>query len=253
MDETLDGPPVATIPDRLDRRLRLGPFASARDTLRFVTYAAAGAVVVPFTGAGAWLVVLAVGFGAVVLRVDGQSADEHLFAVVLWALRGLAGGPPLTEHASGRSLRRGLLEIAGRRIAIVRAEGTPVAYLPPAELARRFARFRELLRSVDGAVALLVATVPMSSAPVRPRGHPSTRGDAEALAGYAQLVDALCRRRQVRRVYIALGTTRAGAEGLAELEGKVAGMGERLSALELTAVRLRGGPLLDAGRRWGWS
>ena len=252
MADAPDDPPVAAIPERLDRRLRLGPFASARDALRFVTYAAVGAVVAPVTGAGVWLAVLVAGFAVVVVRADGLAVDERAAAFLAWRWRALSGGRTRMTPGAFHALRQGYLTVAGRPVAIVRADGSPVAYLPPAELGRRVARFRELLRSLEGPLLFLVSAAPMSAARVRPVPCDPARRDGRARHGYAELVETLCRRRHVRRVFLALGAERPGAAGLSELELRVVALTDRLAGLGLSAVRLRGGPLLEAGRRWGW-
>lgn len=90
MGDLPDGPPVVSLPERLDRRLRLGPFASARDALKFVTYSAVGAVIVPFTSPYLWLVVVAGGFAVCVVRSDGQALDERALSFVLWKIRAVA-------------------------------------------------------------------------------------------------------------------------------------------------------------------
>jgi hypothetical protein len=254
MGNDVDGLPVVTLPERFDRRLRLGPFASARDALRFVTYAAVGAVAVPLTGAGVWLLVVAVGFTAVAVRPDGQALDERCLAFVLWKLRSPPGAPRVTAPAARRWLQRGLLTIdSGRFVAILSVECRPIAYLPPAELARRFELYRAVLRSSDGALALLVASGPMSSAPVRPTGPDLGGTDADARRGYDELVATICRRRQRRQVFLAVGATRSGSDGAAELELRATLLTDRLGEAGLAARRLRGGRLIEAGRRWGWT
>ena len=252
MADPPDDPPVVSIPERLDRRLRLGPFASAREALRFVTYAAAGAVVAPLTGAYVWLGLVLLGFVVIVVRADGQSMDERALAFVRWGLREAAGSPRRMTGGASAAVRQGLLHVAGRPVAVVRTDGTPVAYLPPVELGRRFERFRTLLRSLEGTLLFLVSAAPMPAARVRPPRGPTTDGESGARSAYAELVETLCRRRHVRRVYLALGAERTGTAGLAELELRVATLLEGLAGLGLEPARLRGGALLDAGRRWGW-
>ncbi len=253
MAEAPDDPPVVSIPERLDRRLRLGPFASAREALRFVTYAAAGAVVAPVTGAYVWLAIVLVGFAVIVVRADGQSMDERALAFVRWGLREAAGSPKRMTFGAPHAVRQGLLHVAGRPVAVVCTDGTPVAYLPPVELGHRFERFRTLLRSLEGTLLFLVSAAPMSAARVRPPPRSAPDEESRARAGYTELVETLCRRRQVRRVYLALGAERMGMAGLAELELRVASLLERLTELGLHPARLRGGALLEAGRRWGWA
>lgn len=253
MGDVPDGPPVVPLPERLDRRLRLGPFPSARDALKFVTYAAAGAVAAPFTSPFLWLAVVAGGFAVCVVRSDGQAIDERALAFVLWKLRAGSGGPRVTRAATSRITREGFVAIRpGQYVAIVRTGGTPVTYLPPIELARRFELFRHLLRSVGGGLAFLVTSTAMPPGPVLPNPLRSDHSDQAARTGYGELVNLLCRRRQIRRVYLALSVERTGPDGLADLELRVAALIDRLASLGVRSVRLRDRGLEDAARRWGW-
>jgi len=255
MDDPPDGPPLVSLPERLDRRLRLGPFASARDALRFITYAAVGAVVAPFTSPYVWLAIVAGGFAAVVLRSDGQALDERAYAFARWELRTGTGGSGVKPSTRQPGLSQGFLRVgSGRCLAILRTGGTPVTYLPPVELGRRFETFRDLLRSSEGTVGFLATSTSLSSGPVLPSGPPPpAASDRSARDGYAELVELLCRRRQVRRVYVVLGTERTGPEGLSDLEGRVRSLAEKLTVLGLGPVRLRDRGLREAARLWGWT
>jgi len=254
MDEPPDGPPVIGLPERIDRRMRLGPFASSRDALKFVTYAAIGALLAPFASPWVWLPVVVAGFAVSVWRPDGQAVDERAFTLLAWKLRTVeprrAGGASM----SGDPLvRQGLLELAPHRyVAIVRTGGTPVAYLPPDELARRFELYRELLRSMDSGFTWLATSVPIRSQAVLP-GTPSGRSDeVRASSGYSELVGLLCRRRRLRRVYVVLGTRDTTSDAIGRLEGRVAHLIERLGTLGLRPVRLRDRALAEAARQFGW-
>jgi hypothetical protein len=254
MGEPPDGPPVVTVPERFDRRLRLGPFPSARDALKFVMYVAAGAVLSPFTSPYVWLAVAAAGFGLSVYRPDGRGVDERVASVILWKLRGVAGERSMSRPPAHPLGQRGLLRIGtGRYVAILRTGGTPVTYLPPAELSRRFELFRDLLRSVDSSLGFSVSSAPMRPAPVTPPPLLDPRRDRVAFTGYAELVGLLCGRRSVRRVYLVLVSETAGADGISDLEVRLSTLTGRLVGLGLRVVRLRGRGLEDAGRRWGWS
>jgi len=249
-----DGVPVIGLPERLDRRMRLGPFPSSRDALKFVAYAAAGAFLVPITSPWFLLLTIAVGFGVSVWRPEGQALDERVLRLVSWKLRSVVAGFAVSDTAPRPLIRQGLLEVAPHRyVAIVRTSGTPIAYLPPGELTRRFELYRELLRSTDPGFALLVTTAPIRVQPVRP--EPSHRGgpDAPALSGYCELVSLLCRRRLLRRVYVVIGATDGGTEAVGRLEGRVAQLMERLCALGLRPTRLRDRGLAEAARRIGWA
>ena len=254
MGDPPDGPPVVAFPERFDRRLRLGPFASARDALKFVTYAAAGALLVPFVSPYFWLAVVGGGFAVSVYRPDGQGLDERALTFALWRVRTLGGARTMSSPSVSPVTRQGLLGIGpGQYVAIVRTGGTPVAYLPPVELARRFELFRDLLRAVRGGIAFSVSSAPMRSGTVVPVPLELSRADRGASAGYAELVELLCRRRRVRRVYLVLATETTGPDGISDLESRVATLTDRLAGLGLRVTRLRDRGLEDAARRWGWS
>lgn len=253
MDEVADGPPVIGLPERIDRRMRLGPFASSRDALKFATYAAAGVLLAPFASPWVWLPVVAAGFAVSVWRPDGQAVDERAFTFLAWKLRSVDPRGAGNRMTGGPLVRQGLLQLAPHRYAaVVRTGGTPVAYLPPDELARRFELYRELLRSMDSSFAWLAATVPIRVQAVRPGTPAGSEGERRATSGYSELVTLLCRRRLLRRIYIVLGTHDTSPDAIGGLEGRVANLIERLGALGLRPVRLRDRALFEAARRFGW-
>ncbi|MGA8542741.1 MAG: hypothetical protein WB947_04285 [Thermoplasmata archaeon] len=254
MDSPTEGPPVIGLPERFDRRLRLGPFASARDALKFLTYAAVGAVLSPFTSAYVWLGVVVLGFAITVYRPDGTGLDDRAASFVRWRFRNLGGSTPLTPSSKFPTTRSGLLGVAsGQHVGILRTDCAPTAYLPPIELARRFELFRDLLRSMRGGLGFSVISMPMRSAPVIPTPVDFSRNDQPASTGYAELVTLLCRRRSVRRVHLVLSTEEGGPRGISDLELRLSSLTERLAGLGLRVTRLRNRALVDAARRWGWS
>jgi hypothetical protein len=245
-----DGPPMVPLPERVDRRLRLGPFPSAHDAVRFLGYAAVGTLlaagVSPLAGFG----VIVAGFVLSVVRVDGERPDRRAVSMFryLFERLGRRVGPAVTGRSSLD--RSGAIPgPAGGYLAVVRAGGSPMAYLPPAEIARRFEQFRELLRAEPEGLAFRVWLAPMRPTPVLPPPVSETRADAAARNGYAQLVRLICGRRAVRRIDLLRCSTFAGAEGLTELDGQVSRLIERLTELGLPARRLSGRSLADAARR----
>jgi hypothetical protein len=247
-----EGPPTIPLPERLDRRLRFGPFPSARDGLKFVLYAAVGGALAPIASPLLWLPIVVAGFGLAVVKPDGEAIDERALALVLWQLRRRSGGPPVTSPPDGPGLRRGLLARAeGGYYAVIRVGGVPLAYLPPIELERRFERYRELLRSCDGSLAWTARAVPLAAGPVRP-DLPTTEGEeATSAAGYRELVEKLCQRRFSRRVEVVLAALSTDPDHILRLEGRVARFAEGLTALGLSPIRLADRPLWEAGRRLG--
>jgi hypothetical protein len=247
------GPPTIEYPERMDRRMRLGPFPSSRDALKFITYAAAGALLSPFASPWVWLPIVGVGFVVCVWRPEERALDEWAVTYLLWRFRALGEGPLVKPSDDWPVVREGLLRI-GREchVAVVRTGGSPVDYLPPQELARRFELFRELLRSSDGNLSFLATTEPIRSATIHPSVRSVVEVEAPARAGYTELVSLLCRRRLLRRVYFVLGCPEGGSEAIARLEGRVSNLLERLNALELRPVRLKDRGLVEAATRFGW-
>jgi hypothetical protein len=253
MEPEPNGPPIVPIPERVDRRLRLGPFSSAHDALKFLSYAAIASLVASIISPWVACAVAALGFGLTVYRPEGVSLDERCAAFLLWQLRSRRNDSTMTPQVRSTP-SPGLLTLStGERVAIIRANGTPTAYLPPTELSRRFHLFRGVLRGMRDGLAFAVTLEPMRSDTVIPPRTTDERTDGEAIDGYQQLVAILCRQRSVRRVDLVLRTSTGGAGGIADLETRVAGLVEGLIALGVGAVRLQGKGLAEAARRWGWS
>ena len=252
MEGAQDSPPVIGLPERIDRRMRLGPFPSSRDALKFVSYAAAGALLGLLTSPWLWLPVVAVGFGFSVWRPDGQAVDERALVFLVWRVRSL--GSWEAGMTARPLVRQGLLQLSPHHyVAVVRTGGTPVAYLPPEELGRRFELYRELLRSMAGSFSWLATTVPIRAQAIVPGSRDGGPDEVRASSGYSELVTVLCRRRLLRRVYFVLGTLDVNPDAIGLLEGRVAMLIERLAALGLRPIRLRDRALTEAAHRFGWS
>lgn len=249
-----DDPPVAAVPERLDRHLRLGPFPSARDALKFATYAAVGAVLVPVLGVGVGLGVGAAGFVVAVWHPDDRALDERAVTYLAWTVRRKWGAGAMTPAAPSARVGGALARLDdGRIAAVVQAGGIPLAYLPPGELARRFEQYRDLLRSVDGPIAVTSTWANVLSTPFRPAAIRPGAPDAGACGGYTELVEVLARRRRLRRVYVVLSTADPGPEGIGRLEAGATLVVDRLTAIGLRPERLRGPALRTTARRLGWS
>jgi hypothetical protein len=247
------GPPIVPLPRPVDRRLRLGPFASARDAVKFAAYAGGGAILAPFVSPYAWLPLLGFGFLVSVWRPEGEAVDERVARWATWQVRRLGGERSVRDPADPPA-RGGFLRLApGRYVTILRTGGTPIAYRPPAELERVFQSYRELLRASDGVLFLQAGTSSLAEEPLLPRRADGSRADAVALKGYQELVSVLCRRRLIRRVDIALTNGEPGRDAPARLEQLTRSMAGRLAALGLRPVRLESRALLRAGHRFGWT
>jgi len=248
-----DGPPWIAFPERLDRPLRLGPFPSGRDAVKFVVAAAVGAVVSLATVPWAGFPIVAVGGLVALWRPDGEPLDERLASILRWASR--RGGPRgrMTGSAgSGTSPGQATVVLPdGRSAAVVRTGGVPLAFLPPAELAQQFELYRQLLRAVEGGVIVHVTSAPIYAEAVAPRAARAADEEAAACDGYRELVAVLARRRAVRRVHLAVVREAGSGDAAQRLEASVSLLQGRLADLGVRSERLRGRQLGDATRRMG--
>jgi hypothetical protein len=249
-----EGVPWVPLPERLDRRLRLGPFASGRDALKFVTAAAVGAVVSLVVEPWAGLPVVAGGAVVALWHPDGEALDGRLAAFARWAAR---RSSPVPSSMTGVDLpgtgggRPTIVLPDGRLAAVVRAGGIPLAFLPPTELARQFDLYRGLLRSLSGNLIVVATASPIYPGAVTPPARPLPPAEQSACRGYRELVTLLARRRSVRRVLLALAQEEPGVEGGRRLEAAAELLRARLGDLGVTSERLHGRALAEAARRIG--
>ncbi len=253
MAEPVGEAPAVPLPERIDRRARLGPFPSARDAARFLCYAATGAVLAPFVSPFLWLPVVGAGFVVSVWQPDGRPADERLARYAFWRVRSWAPGGTVSPRP-GAAPRHGLVRVAPDTFAaIVRTTGCPIAYLPPAELELKFGQYRELLRGLAGAIAILSTATPARANEVRPGNVPLDGPEREACSGYADLAERLCRRRRTRRVYLAIRNAAPGPDAVSRLDAEARSLADGLPALGVRATRLTGHALAEAAGRFGWT
>lgn len=249
-----DAPWAIRLPTRLDRRMRLGPFPSARDAMKFAAYAAAGTAVLPVGGPGAWLPILAGGFLLSVYRPDGKGIDERVGDFVRYQTRrrprrsrsapvGSPGAPARQVDLPGTGLG-----------AVIEVGGVPVRFLPPSEARDLFERYRALLRGLDGPLVLEAGSAPLD-APDRPRPPaegPESEISRSARAGYEEMVRLLFRRRLRRRVRILVSVAGRSEDASAQLDQRAARMSAHLEGLGLTPIRLSGGSLRRAIGAFGF-
>ena len=250
-----EGRLLVGLPDGFDRKLRLGPFPSVRDALKFTTYASVGALAAALLGAVWWLPFLGGGFVLSVYRADGKGLDERFGDLVAWRFRRDGGARGLGPIAPRRLRSRGNAVPAGARrlVALLSVRGLPVAFLPPAEARSLFDRYRELLSALDDGLYLSMGVQPLEERPFRPARSRSDGGPAPtARAGYEEMVRLLCRRRQRRVTLLALWVPREGAGSLARLDRRVAVVEGHLERLGLSSIRLRDRALGEAMVRIGW-
>lgn len=241
------------LPERLDRRMRLGPFPSIGGALKFAAYAAVGAVAASVVGPSGWLPFVGWGLVAACYLPEGKALDERALDYLAYGMRRLwpdrAAGPP---GAGVRSLRW-VRACAGARVAIVVAGGIPVAFLPPEEARRLFESYVRVLSGTEGSLYLVAGVAPLRERPIRP---PQDRGgggaaDAAARAGYDELVRALARHRARRRVAIALWAPGDALHEEERLERGARRLVDGLLQLGIVARRLEGRALAVEAERLG--
>ena len=238
------------LPRPVERPLRLGPFPSARDALKFAGYAAAGLVAVPVAGAAAIVPFAAAGFFFAVHRNDAGAVDERLLGYLAFRWRRShppsAGRPrpfPKASHVAALP--------EGRVGAVLRAGGIPVAFLPPEEARSLFEATQRWIHALDGSAYVVVGTVPIRSKLFRTSGVVAAAApDLKARASYEEMVQILLQRRHAREVVVLLWE-RADPEGLRRLEGRVASAEESLRSLGVPVEHLTGPPLVRQLRRLG--
>jgi hypothetical protein len=243
--DAADRPVVVPLPRRLDRRMRLGPFPSARDAMRFAGYAAAGTVALPLGGAVAWLPVLGGAFLLAVYRPDGKGLDDRARDYLRYRVR--------RHRRTALDGRRASPSVDCVRLpgpylaAIVEAGGIPTRFLPPSDARELFDRYRSTLRSLSGGLVVDVGVVPVPASDFRlPAAEPTAPGERAARAGYDEMVRLLVRRRRRRRVLLTVFVPLNGPEAPGRLDAEVAQLTGHLAALGTEPLRLTG-PALRSG------
>ena len=253
MAEPEPGPPVVALPQPVDRRLRLGPFASARDAVKFACYAAAGALLAPFVTPYAWLPVVAVGFLVSAWRPEGEALDERVAHWATWRVRRihrrgtgepalLSAGPRRLPSAGAGALRDG-----------------PADRWDPARLSAA-RRARTALSSLRRAPARLGwgTSPPRRDRPALggPAGPGEVLVDGARAPGAGGLPGA--RLRALPPTSRPKGPPRAldprrGPGRAARLDQGTRALASRLAAVGLRPTRLETRALSEAGHRFGWS
>jgi hypothetical protein len=249
-----DGPVSVALPRRIDRRMRLGPFPSARDAVKFAAYAALGTIALPFGGPVAWLPLVGAGFLLAVYRPGGKGIDETASDYLRWQLR--RRRPPRAGRATGpvRAAQAWLKLPGPVAAAVVEAGGVPTRFLPPDEARALFARYRSLLRTVGGGLVLEIGLRPLEAGAYGiGEGAPVPGPEAAARAGYIELVDLLVERRRRRAVACLLYEPWSGAASAERLLERVRLLEEGLRAIGTEPERLTGARLRASVALIGWS
>jgi hypothetical protein len=249
------GPVVVALPDSLRRRSSLGPFASAHDALKFVAYAASGALVAAALGPLAWLPFIVGGFALTRRHRAAKSLDERAWDYVRyrWRQTRLAAGGSFSRPRARRSPTSRVADVGtGTTGAILRAGGIPIAYLPPPDARRIYDGYAAWLRSIEGPAYLVAGSEPMELGACLPTGFEPVGEIEEARREYRRVLEALAERRRRRRVLVLLTGPRAGgSRALRRLAERSRRAEEALASLEIAVERLSGEPFYAALRDLG--
>lgn len=218
------------------RRLRLGPFASGRDLVKFLCFATVGATAAAVTSAVVWLPFLAVGALIAFARVEGQTLDDYAVGYFRFQWRS-AGSHRLSRSASRGSRLSG----SSRHSApSIQTGGIPIAYLPPRELQHLFEGWRSTLAALDLPIGWCMRGEAFSPLPFLPSPPDPLPEERDALESYREFVQVLLRNRYRRVVDLTLWSD-PGAEGPAaiNLQTQLANLEAALERLGIPVQQVR--------------
>jgi len=246
---------IVSLPQRSDRRAGFGPFPSARDALKFATYAAIGALLIPALGLWIWLPFLGVGFVVSMKKIDGESPEKRLadYVSFCWRRARSLDEPPKGSSIDTSVPSRRAFSAGGKHLAAFVATGIPVAALPAPDLQRLFVSYREFLRASDLEIYLTTISTPTRASDLRPGTEEVPEESRRARDGYRELVSLLCRRWRQRRVILTFSTLDLSGRGLNRFEASIQDVVERLAALGIGLTRLKHRSLSAALERLGWA
>ncbi|HEV2450047.1 MAG TPA: hypothetical protein VGU43_06540 [Thermoplasmata archaeon] len=228
------------LPEPMLRPSRFGPFASVTDALKFLLALAVGAIAAALTAPLTWLPFVGGGFLLATYRPDGKSIDERCGDWLRWRFRSL-GGRRLGRAAASPGP---LLALDGGLYAGLDVASVPLAYLPTAEQAGRFAAYRSLLDGLSGPVWMEIGSErvrPGPYLPPRPAGlRPEETG---AFGAYREMLDLLLKRRCRRRVRVLLAEGGTGRVHQRRLSSHVGRLAEAFGGVGLDSRRLRASEL----------
>jgi hypothetical protein len=243
------------LPEKVNARTRLGPFASGRDALKFVAYAAVGGLLAVTLGPAWWLPFLAAGALVTIPHWNGQAPDQRLARYVRWRFRRRMSSPArITQAQPPRATERVAQVAPGVCAAVVVACGVPTSFLPLEDRRSLFVEYRTLLGAVGPGALFTMGVEPLPTRPFVPPPDKPSSDSSEQLArrGYAEMVRLLCRRRFRRQVRWVLWGDSSSA-GRRDLEQRAERLHEALNRLGALATEAAGKELGRYLRALGWA
>lgn len=253
-DATVPLPLRIGLPEPLGRRMRLGPFPTARHALKFAAFAAVGGTVAAGAGAVWSIPFLVAGLACSTVAGEAGPVDERARRFLAYQWRRRRGASAEPSAGPRTPVLGGIAPVGDHRIAVLVTSGVPVAFLPPEDARGLFDSFRSLLREVDHGLLIQAAGEPLSGKPFVPPVRPADEAapDRAARQGYAELVRLLCQRRYRRRVLLVVWE-RDGPGAIERLERAAGRLSDGLGRLGLTAIRLEREALGRALVELGWT
>jgi hypothetical protein len=221
------------------RQLRLGPFGSGRELVKFLGVASVGAAVAAVTSAAVWIPFLAVGALLAFVRVEGRTLDDLALGYCRFRVRtttgARAGAPPVPSQPASDGLEKGS--------ASIQAFGIPIAYLPPQELQRLYDEWRATLAGVDRPIGCRVRGERFSPLPFLPVPTAPTLAEREALSSYRQMVRLLLHHRYRRVIDLSVWNDPADAgPGASRVTAQLDALTSALHRLAIPANRAGSAP-----------
>jgi hypothetical protein len=216
------------------RRLRLGPFGSGREVVKFLCIATVGATVAAVTSAVVWLPFLVLGATIALVRVEGRTLDDYALGYCRFRWRSRAESPGASSESPAGRTPDGFRDDLPYSI---RASGIPIAYLPPRELEHLFDEWRAALASFDHPVGCRVRGESFSALPFLPVFTDARGGEPAALDSYRDLLRNLLRQRYRRTVDITIWND--SSDGKSDAIGLHTQLEQLVGALEHLGIPAR--------------
>ena len=238
---------TVSLPERLGRRMSLGPFEDPRDLLRFLLIVGAGGLVALLTLPWIWVPIAAMGGVLTLVRHNEETLLELLGRRLRFALRRVrpprwmgrwGEGHPPPRGPAGRSAEE------GRPWEIWRTAPAPVCGRDPSELHRQALALLRRLAPGGREVLLVRRTRPWDVRPFLPPGPVLRAQDRMLREGYVRLLNACAQGKRRAELYLLLPSG-----GPARWEDGPHGPGDAWGLTEAGWYRLEGPALREAARR----
>lgn len=196
-------------PERLGRRMSIGPFEQPRDFLRFMVFASVGALVSLGVGLLWGLPIIASGALLTMVRRDEEPLLSHLLRRVAYCFSSSRAPPSL-----GHLTHFGWKDTWGREWRFYEHTPYPIYGKSPEELLDTSMGVAKLLASTAGETLFFRETVPWDMGPYLPK---IGRNETPAMIGYVALLAVASRGRYRSRLILGVPVSKGRTGSLATL------------------------------------